>query len=560
NDKSDDLGDRLARQRSWDLRSAAKDALCAILSCLCCRTEKVEVLLVASKRGHWLDCRHLHSINLRCPCVARHACIRILVVSAMAESPPKSVRINIGGEKVIQVHTELFRVAGDNKLSALFSGRWEPHLDPSGYFFVDYSPEVFMPFVEWLRELRDTPPGQTPPCIEVDGRHRRAIIRMMAALTIEVRYLRRAGFSVEELLSLGFEVGCCFAGGCTAKELLQAGASIQSLRKAGVPASDLKDAVAIKELRLAGYTATDCLQAGETVEDLLGMKLFTLAELRGAGVTVKQLIDAGCDLPTLKKQGFGVVDVLQAGATVEVLLATKSYTLAELHEAGMTVKQLIDAGCDLPTLKQAGFTVGDVLQAGTTVEVLLATKSYTLAELREAGVTVRQLIDAGCDLPTLKRGGVGIGDVLQAGATVEVLLATNTCTLAELHGAGVEPGTKRIFFDAGGTKVGDRLLWFAIAYDKRALPLDEIYVWEVKNISDAQCRQNVPQQLYDRFHPVLTRYNAVGISEAVGDRNNPVTLVCQKCRPQCFCVFKLDVDTPGWKMQLPDSLSMILAI
>eukprot|EP00439_Symbiodinium_sp_Y106_P021632 s630_g2.t1 len=40
NDKSDDLGDRLARQRNWDLRSAAKDALCAVLSCLCCRTEK----------------------------------------------------------------------------------------------------------------------------------------------------------------------------------------------------------------------------------------------------------------------------------------------------------------------------------------------------------------------------------------------------------------------------------------------------------------------------------------------------------------------------------------
>lgn len=48
-----------------------------------------------------------------------------------------------------------------------------------------------------------------------------------------------------------------------------------------------------------------------------------------------------------------------------------------------------------------------------------------------------------------------------------------------------QPGTKRIFFDAGGTKVGDRLLWLATAYDKRALPLDEIYVWEVKNISDA---------------------------------------------------------------------------
>ena len=76
----------------------------------------------------------------------------------MAASPPKSLRlrINIGGQKIIEVQPELFRVAGDNKLSALFSGRWEPHLDASGNYFVDYSPEVFMPFGEWLREFRDS--------------------------------------------------------------------------------------------------------------------------------------------------------------------------------------------------------------------------------------------------------------------------------------------------------------------------------------------------------------------------------------------------------------------
>ena len=91
-------------------------------------------------------------------------------LSAMAASPPKSLRlrINIGGQKIIEVQPELFRVAGDNKLSALFSGRWEPHLDASGNYFVDYSPEVFMPFVEWLREFRDTPPDQRPPCVDVD--------------------------------------------------------------------------------------------------------------------------------------------------------------------------------------------------------------------------------------------------------------------------------------------------------------------------------------------------------------------------------------------------------
>lgn len=35
------------------------------------------------------------------------------------------VKINVGGEKFIAVRPDLFNVAGENKLSTVFSGRWE---------------------------------------------------------------------------------------------------------------------------------------------------------------------------------------------------------------------------------------------------------------------------------------------------------------------------------------------------------------------------------------------------------------------------------------------------
>ena len=71
-----------------------------------------------------------------------------------------AVSINIGGEKVISVHPDLFNVAGKNKRSTKATGCMEEPLDAGGNFFVDYSPEVFMPLIEWLRELRDAEPGQ----------------------------------------------------------------------------------------------------------------------------------------------------------------------------------------------------------------------------------------------------------------------------------------------------------------------------------------------------------------------------------------------------------------
>ena len=117
-----------------------------------------------------------------------------------------------------------------------------------------------------------------------------------------------------------------------------------------------------------------------------------------------------------------------------------------------------------------------------------------------------------------------------------------------------QPGTRRLFFDAGGTTFAPVMQWFAQTYEDRGLPLDEIYVWEVKNISEADYWANVPEHITNRYKPKLTRYNAVGIVTGLGAEHNPMTQIHKKCRAQDFCVFKLDVDTPSVEMPVVHQL------
>ena len=90
---------------------------------------------------------------------------------------------------------ELFSAAGGNKFASMFSERWPSELDQEGRFFVDYSPQVFMPLIEFLRLARDSEPGAFAPVV-VDPPYRRAWIRMMLASSFHPKVLRQAGVAV----------------------------------------------------------------------------------------------------------------------------------------------------------------------------------------------------------------------------------------------------------------------------------------------------------------------------------------------------------------------------
>ena len=241
----------------------------------------------------------------------------------------RTVIIDVGGERIIKVNTDLFSVAGDNKFSCLFSGRWENQLDADGKFFVDYSPQVFLPFIEFLRLVRDSKPETLAPVV-VDPAYRRAWIQMMLAQSFHVSVLRKAGVTAKELKDCG----------CDAEHIKQAEFTVDQL---------LQAEFTLAQLRQAGLTAAQLWQAG-----------FTAEELRQAGLTAEELQQAGFTADQLQEAGFTAAQLRQAG-----------FTAAQLRQCGFTVAQLQEAGFTLQELRQAGFAAARLHQAG-----------YTLAELQ----------------------------------------------------------------------------------------------------------------------------------------------------------------------------------
>mmetsp|Transcript_46044 Transcript_46044/g.103414 ORF Transcript_46044/g.103414 Transcript_46044/m.103414 type:complete len:356 (-) Transcript_46044:22-1089(-) len=107
-----------------------------------------------------------------------------------------------------------------------------------------------------------------------------------------------------------------------------------------------------------------------------------------------------------------------------------------------------------------------------------------------------------------------------------------------------ESDSRNLFFDAGGSYFGAALLWFLETYDKKGLTMDEVFVWEAREVSDKDYWIRIPKKTRYKWQPKLTRYNAVPVVDGVDAEANPMTQIYKKCRPQDFCVFKLDIDTP----------------
>lgn len=168
----------------------------------------------------------------------------------MASEHNPYVKINVGGEKLISVSPDLFGVAGDNKLVAVFSDRWDRLLDADGSYFVDYSPDVFLPLVEWLREVRDSEPDTTSVPVRLKDECRRPWVRMMRALSFDMKALRKAGIGLHEMR--------------------QAGISEESIETLEFGASDLRRGYSQEDLDAAGLTKSEFDSAARDLFDLVG--------------------------------------------------------------------------------------------------------------------------------------------------------------------------------------------------------------------------------------------------------------------------------------------------
>lgn len=116
------------------------------------------------------------------------------------------------------------------------------------------------------------------------------------------------------------------------------------------------------------------------------------------------------------------------------------------------------------------------------------------------------------------------------------------------------PNGKKIFFDAGGTNFMDAMRFFTSEYQERGITFDKVYVWEATKTEPEKYWMGTPKGIRAFWEPRLTFYNGVPIVTESASQNNPIKRINTECRPDDFCVFKLDVDTPAVEMPIVEQL------
>ncbi|CAJ1375116.1 unnamed protein product [Effrenium voratum] len=157
--------------------------------------------------------------------------------------------------------------------------------------------------------------------------------------------LRRSGVAAAELRSCGVDLAGLYGVGYSAKELLQCGYTPLELKQVGVTGAELKEiGCSARLLRDLGFQARELRafrgrellemgkDAGFPPQELQSLgpqqlgELFTLQELRDAGLGPKELKAAGFHLKDLMQHGFSFPEVLvEGGFPADQIHPTASY-------------------------------------------------------------------------------------------------------------------------------------------------------------------------------------------------------------------------------------------
>lgn len=110
--------------------------------------------------------------------------------------------------------------------------------------------------------------------------------------------------------------------------------------------------------------------------------------------------------------------------------------------------------------------------------------------------------------------------------------------------------SRKIFFDAGGSRYEEALQFLLAEYESRGVLFDEVFVWEAKKQGHEIYWAGTPNATREVYEPRLTLFDGVPVTAQVGEQNNPMTHILERCRSEDFCVFKLDIDRPTMERQL----------
>eukprot|EP00746_Dinoflagellata_sp_MGD_P059649 gnl/MRDRNA2_/MRDRNA2_25425_c0_seq1.p2 gnl/MRDRNA2_/MRDRNA2_25425_c0~~gnl/MRDRNA2_/MRDRNA2_25425_c0_seq1.p2 ORF type:complete len:153 (-),score=23.63 gnl/MRDRNA2_/MRDRNA2_25425_c0_seq1:105-563(-) len=90
------------------------------------------------------------------------------------------LQLNVGGMQLCAATRQTLCAIPDSMLSSKFSGRWDGQLnrDKDGRIFVDFSPDIFMPLLDWLSNKSIEDPSDPTPAPTIPNDKRVSYLQM----------------------------------------------------------------------------------------------------------------------------------------------------------------------------------------------------------------------------------------------------------------------------------------------------------------------------------------------------------------------------------------------
>ena len=89
--------------------------------------------------------------------------------------------------------------------------------------------------------------------------------------------------------------------------------------------------------------------------------------LKNLNYTISQMRDIGCTIADMTITGYKEKDLKEAGYTASEFWASSKYSVTQLHSIGFSLNDLKDAGVTLEKMKEAGYSDSQLTEAGYVV-------------------------------------------------------------------------------------------------------------------------------------------------------------------------------------------------
>jgi len=238
-------------------------------------------------------------------------------------------------------------------------------------------------------------------------------------------------FEEAELREFGFTLIDMLAQGFTANELRKAGFTIKEMKDARVPYSEIADAgFAIsdfkdldkKSIRAMGLTAKELYRGG-----------FTFKKLRKLGFKAEQVIE--CCYKDVQRQSSSVarmsrmwnrLSILSPGTpslSIDAERPLNYERMKDLRKAGYSVSDIIDANILPETLKKYGFSASDFRKSNKDIKVVYSA-GFSVKELLHSGYSIEDILYIGVPLKQLRKAGVSCDDLRKCGISLKEMKKT----------------------------------------------------------------------------------------------------------------------------------------